>query len=123
VETVWRPCGDGVESPFRHAEHEVRLASVGLGSPNHRVVVSGEGGRRVIVCQCAVVNDVAIIAAVDDGATTLARVCAATGAGTDCGGCVRVVKALVVEHDVAKARTLDDLRALVDDKESIRAAR
>ncbi len=77
----------------------------------------------MIVCHCAVVNDVAIIAAVDDGAATLARVCAATGAGTDCGGCVRVVKSLVVEHDVAKARTLDDLRALTDDKEPTRAAR
>lgn len=77
----------------------------------------------MIVCHCKVVNDAAITAAVDDGATTLARVCAATGAGTDCGGCVRVVKALVVEHDVAKARTLDDLRALTDDKESARAAR
>ncbi len=77
----------------------------------------------MIVCQCEVVNDAAIAAAVDGGATTLARVCAATGAGTDCGGCVRVVKALVVEHDVARARTLDDLRALADDKESTRAAR
>jgi bacterioferritin-associated ferredoxin len=77
----------------------------------------------VIVCQCKVVNDAAIAAAVDDGAGTLAQVCAATGAGTDCGGCVRVVKALVVEHDVARARTMDDLRVLTDDKETARAAR
>lgn len=77
----------------------------------------------MIVCHCKVVNDAAIAAAVDDGATTLARVCATTGAGTDCGGCVRVVKALVVEHDVARARTLDDLRVLADDEETTRAAR
>ena len=77
----------------------------------------------MIVCHCKVVNDAAIAAAVDDGATTLALVCATTGAGTDCGGCVRVVKALVVEHDVARARTLDDLRVLADDEETLRAAR
>jgi hypothetical protein len=34
-----------------------------------------------------------------------------------------VVKALVVEHDVARARTLDDLRVLTDDEEILRAAR
>lgn len=77
----------------------------------------------MIVCQCRVVNDRVITAAVDDGAVTLAQVCAETGAGTDCGGCVRVVKSLVVEHDVAKARTLEDLRVLTDDKEPMRAAR
>ncbi len=76
----------------------------------------------MIVCHCAVVNDAAITNAVDDGATTLAQVCAATGAGSDCGGCVRVVKAIVVEHDVAQARTMDELRAMTEAKEPARAA-
>jgi bacterioferritin-associated ferredoxin len=110
----------------------VPLGGTGLGEPylpvvslgQQRTSVAGERkGRRVIVCHCAVVNDAAIAAAVDHGAATLAQVCAATGAGTDCGGCVRVVKALVVEHDVAKARTLEDLRVLTDDEEPARAAR
>ncbi|MBM6401214.1 (2Fe-2S)-binding protein [Phycicoccus sonneratiae] len=76
----------------------------------------------MIVCHCKVVNDAAITRAVDDGATTLAEVCRATGAGTDCGGCVFTVKALVCEHDVSRARTMDDLRTLTVDEETIRAA-
>jgi bacterioferritin-associated ferredoxin len=76
----------------------------------------------VIVCQCRVVNDSAIAAAVDDGATTLGEVCRVTGAGTDCGGCVFTVKALVCEHDVRRARTMEDLRAATIDEETIRAA-
>ena len=76
----------------------------------------------MIVCQCKVVNDRAITAAVDAGAGSLAEVCRTTGAGTDCGGCVFAVKAIVCEHDVAQARTMDDLRALSLDEETIRAA-
>ena len=76
----------------------------------------------MIVCQCRVVNDRAVRDAVDDGATSLAEVCRTTGAGTDCGGCVFAVKAIVCEHDVSRARTMDDLRALTLDEETIRAA-
>lgn len=76
----------------------------------------------MIVCHCRVVNDAAITAAVDDGATSLGEVCRATGAGTDCGTCVFTVKAIVCEHDVHRARTMDDLRAAHVDEETIRAA-
>lgn len=80
----------------------------------------------MIICHCNVVNDTAITDAVDAGATTLAEVCRTTGAGTDCGGCVFSVKAIVCDHDVFRARTMDDLRALAidvrSDEETIRAA-
>lgn len=76
----------------------------------------------MIVCHCTVVNDAAITQAVDDGAATLAEVCRVTGAGTDCGGCVFTVKAILCEHDVRRARTMDDLRSLTVDEETIRAA-
>jgi bacterioferritin-associated ferredoxin len=76
----------------------------------------------VIVCQCRVVNDAAIAAAVDDGAGTLADVCRVTGAGTDCGVCVFSVKALLCEHDVSRARTMDQLRAAVLDEGILSAA-
>ncbi len=57
----------------------------------------------MIVCHCRVVNDSAVTGAVDAGATTLAKVCQATGAGTDCGTCVFAVKALLCEHRVARS--------------------
>ena len=76
----------------------------------------------MIICHCKVVNDAAIRAAVDSGAATLAQVCRDTGAGTDCGGCVFTVKAIVCEHDVHRARTMDDLWALTPDEETVRAA-
>src|SRR5687767_12219452 len=56
----------------------------------------------VIVCHCQVVNDTAIVDAVEAGATTLATVCQATGAGRDCGSCVFSVKALLCQHDVSR---------------------
>lgn len=80
----------------------------------------------MIICHCKVVNDRAITEAVDAGAVSLAEVCRTTGAGTDCGGCVFAVKAIVCEHDVFRARTMDDLWALTADvasaEEPIRAA-
>ncbi|MBM6405901.1 (2Fe-2S)-binding protein [Phycicoccus sp. CSK15P-2] len=69
----------------------------------------------MIICHCRVVNDAAITAALDAGSTSLAEVCRATGAGTDCGGCVFAVKAIVCEHDVVRARTMDDLLVLATD--------
>ena len=40
------------------------------------------------MCHCKVVNDRAITAAVEAGATTLAALCQTTGAGQNCGACV-----------------------------------
>ena len=57
----------------------------------------------MIVCHCRVVNDAAVVDAVEAGATTLAQVCRATGAGSDCGSCVFSVKALLCQHDVNRA--------------------
>ena len=56
----------------------------------------------MIICHCRVVNDTAVVEAVEAGATTLAKVCQATGAGQDCGSCVFSVKALLCEHDVTR---------------------
>ncbi len=52
----------------------------------------------MIVCQCRVVADRDVRAAVDLGAATVAQVCRATGAGTDCGGCVFTVRRVLCEH-------------------------
>ncbi|MFQ6170914.1 bacterioferritin-associated ferredoxin [Oryzobacter sp. R7] len=56
----------------------------------------------MIVCQCHVVNDAAITAAVDAGARTLGQVCRMTGAGRDCGSCVFSVRRLVCEHEAPR---------------------
>ncbi len=52
----------------------------------------------MIVCQCRVVSDRDIAAALDSGAGTLARVCRATGAGSECGGCVLGVRAAMADY-------------------------
>lgn len=52
----------------------------------------------MIVCHCHVVNDAAIVGAVEAGARTLSDVCRSTGAGRDCGACVFSVRRLVCEH-------------------------
>ncbi|MBA4086163.1 (2Fe-2S)-binding protein [Janibacter terrae] len=52
----------------------------------------------MIVCHCAVVGDRAIAEAAAQGATTLSRVCASTGAGRDCGACVFSVRQILCEH-------------------------
>ena len=49
----------------------------------------------MIVCQCAVVSDGDVAAAVASGCRTLRQVCAATGAGRDCGACVFAVRGVV----------------------------
>lgn len=59
----------------------------------------------MIVCQCSVVSDRDVHAALGDGARTVAAVCKATGAAKDCGSCVFTVKALVCEHH-ARAEAL-----------------
>ena len=57
----------------------------------------------MIVCHCRVVNDAAVVEAVENGARTLAAVCRDTGAGRDCGACVFSLKRLLCEHDVSHA--------------------
>jgi bacterioferritin-associated ferredoxin len=52
----------------------------------------------VILCQCVVVNDQAVSLAMDNGAGTVAQVCAATGAGRVCGSCVFTVKRLLSQR-------------------------
>lgn len=52
----------------------------------------------MIVCQCKVVSDRDIRVAVDHGALTVAAACRATGAGTDCGGCVFTVRRVLCDH-------------------------
>jgi bacterioferritin-associated ferredoxin len=49
----------------------------------------------MIVCQCAVVSDGDVSAAVRSGCRTLRQVCAATGAGRDCGSCVFAVRGVL----------------------------
>nr|WP_281245204.1 (2Fe-2S)-binding protein [Raineyella antarctica] len=50
------------------------------------------------MCQCNVVSDRDVRAAVDAGARTVAQVCRGTRAGTDCGGCVFTVRRVVCQH-------------------------
>ncbi len=63
----------------------------------------------MIVCQCAVVSDGDVTAAVRSGARTLRQVCAATGAGRDCGSCVFAVRSALtgavsaVHHGAAES--------------------
>jgi bacterioferritin-associated ferredoxin len=52
----------------------------------------------VIVCQCNVVSDGDISAALDDGARNLAQVCRSTGAAQRCGMCIFSVRQAVREH-------------------------
>jgi bacterioferritin-associated ferredoxin len=64
----------------------------------HRgAAVAGEDGV-VILCHCGVVSDQAISLAADNGAGTVAQVCAATGAGRGCGSCVFTVKRLLSQR-------------------------
>ena len=59
----------------------------------------------MIVCQCAVVSDGMVAAAVDAGARSVAQVCRSTGAGRDCGSCVFSLKAVLCEHGAHSVRT------------------
>ena len=54
----------------------------------------------MIICHCEVVSDRAVVAAIDDGARTLAQVCQMSGAGLSCGGCIYSVKRLLCNHGV-----------------------
>jgi bacterioferritin-associated ferredoxin len=52
----------------------------------------------VIFCHCAVVGDREVAEAVADGATTVASVCKATGAGQQCGTCIFSVRRVLCDH-------------------------
>ncbi len=52
----------------------------------------------MIVCQCRVVSDRAVDAALAGGARSVSAVCRTTGAAQDCGSCIFTVKALVCQH-------------------------
>lgn len=52
----------------------------------------------MIVCQCRVVSDRAIDAALAEGARIVGAVCRSTGAAQDCGSCIFSVKAKVIQH-------------------------
>jgi bacterioferritin-associated ferredoxin len=53
----------------------------------------------VIVCHCEVVNDRAVVDAIESGARTLAGVCRSTGAGQNCGTCIFSIKRLLCDHE------------------------
>lgn len=53
----------------------------------------------MIVCHCQVVTDDQVSRAIDRGASTVAQVCGATGAGRQCGGCVFSLKRLLCQHE------------------------
>jgi NAD(P)H-nitrite reductase large subunit len=55
----------------------------------------------VILCHCRAVSDGTVNAAIASGASTVAHVSAATGAGTGCGGCVPVIEVLLAEAALA----------------------
>ena len=61
----------------------------------------------MIVCQCAVVNDGMVAAAVDAGARTVGQVCRSTGAGRDCGVLRLRLEALLCEHGGQSVRSPD----------------
>lgn len=63
--------------------------------------ISPSEDAHVIICHCRVINESAIADAIDAGATTLGRICQATGAGQDCGTCVFSVRRVLCEHEAA----------------------
>jgi bacterioferritin-associated ferredoxin len=52
----------------------------------------------VIFCHCAVVGDREVADAIEAGATTVASVCKATGAGQQCGTCIFSVRRVLCDH-------------------------
>jgi bacterioferritin-associated ferredoxin len=52
----------------------------------------------MIVCQCRVVTDRDVDAALADGARTVSAICRSTGAAQDCGSCIFSVKKQVTRH-------------------------
>lgn len=52
----------------------------------------------MIVCQCRVVTDRDVDAALAVGARTVGAACRSTGAAQDCGSCIFSMKTLVQQH-------------------------
>jgi bacterioferritin-associated ferredoxin len=61
----------------------------------------------MIVCQCRVVTDHMVHAAVADGARSVGAVCRSTGAAQDCGSCIFTVKALMCQHRAEEEALLE----------------
>ena len=59
----------------------------------------------MIFCHCAVVGDREVSAAIDAGASTVASVCKATGAGQQCGTCIFSVRRVLCDHQAQKGLT------------------
>jgi bacterioferritin-associated ferredoxin len=75
------------------------LEPADLGYPQlSQASLTNSQGVGVIVCQCRVVTDRAVDAALADGARSVSAVCRTTGAAQDCGSCIFTVKALVCQH-------------------------
>jgi bacterioferritin-associated ferredoxin len=49
----------------------------------------------VIVCQCKRVSDRKVASCVSNGCSSLRELCAETGAGRDCGCCVRQLREML----------------------------
>lgn len=52
----------------------------------------------MIICHCERVTDRRVAKAVRAGSSSVRAVCAQTGAGKSCGGCVTSVKKLIEKH-------------------------
>ena len=61
----------------------------------------------MIVCQCRVVSDRDVEAAVTSGARTVSSVCRSTGAAQECGSCIFTVKALVCQAHADESALLE----------------
>ena len=59
----------------------------------------------MIFCHCAVVGDREVSDAIDAGASTVASVCKATGAGQQCGTCIFSVRRVLCDHQAQKGQT------------------
>jgi bacterioferritin-associated ferredoxin len=79
-----------------------------LGYPQFsQASLTNSQGVGVIVCQCRVVTDRAVDAALADGARSVSAVCRTTGAAQDCGSCIFTVKALVCQHQAHERALLE----------------
>lgn len=61
----------------------------------------------MIVCQCKVVTDRDVHAALADGARSVGAVCRSTGAAQDRGSCIFTMRALVCGHLAQEQRALE----------------
>ena len=82
----------------------------------------------MIVCNCRVVSDRAVRAAIADGATDLCTVASACQAATRCGGCLPEVRRILGEHGLPTELHLsasdvrERLRKVLDERDARVAA-